>query len=70
MTEKIYACNKMNFVSNINEVIRAAVNSLFIFFFTKRFCTHKKQQKVQKRNQAKVQNANKQTKIKMRSNNF
>ena len=52
--------------SNINEVIRAVLNSLF--FFTKRFRTHQKAQKVpktpkstekhkkaQKRNQAKTQ---------------
>ena len=48
--------------SNINEVIRAVLNSLF--FFTKRFRTHKKHekhqkapkaQKAQKRNQEKTQ---------------
>ena len=44
--------------SNVNEVIRAILNS---FFFSKRFCTHKKHkkqkkaQKAQKRNQAKAQ---------------
>ena len=60
--------------SNINEVIRAVLNSFF--FFTKRFCTHqkhqkrqehkkhKKHQKTQKYNRAKAQNANKGTKIK------
>ena len=50
----------MNFSSNINEVIRAVLNP----FFTKRFSTHQKHQKSQKaqrRNQAKAQNANKQT---------
>ena len=51
-----------------NEVIRAVLNSLFyFFFFTKRFRMlkkHQKGQKAQKRNQAKAQNANKQTKIK------
>ena len=31
--------------SNVNEVIGAVRNSLFFFFFTKRFCTHQKQQK-------------------------
>ena len=31
---------KINFSSNVNEVIRAVLNSLFIF--TKRFCTHQK----------------------------
>ena len=45
MTEKIYACNKMNFVSNINEVIRAAVNSLFIFFLQKDFARTKSNKK-------------------------
>ena len=38
--------------SNINEVIRAV---LTFFFFTKRFHTHQKAQKAQKRNQAKAQ---------------
>ena len=32
--------------SNINELIRAVLNSLF--FFTKRFCTHQKAPKAQK----------------------
>ena len=48
--KKIHACNKMNFSSNINEVIRAVLNSL-IFFLQKDFaCTkkHKKHQKHQK----------------------
>ena len=49
--KKIHACYKMNFSSNINEVIRAVLK--FIFLFTKRFCT-KKHQKAQKRNRAKV----------------
>ena len=31
--------------SNINEVIRAVLN--FLFFFTKRFCSHQKHQKRQ-----------------------
>ena len=57
--------------SNINEVIRAALNSLL--FFTKRFCTHEKhqkhrktpkRQKAQEHNQAKAQIAKKRTKIK------
>ena len=47
----------------MNEFIRAVLN-FYLFFFTKRFCTHKKHQKPQKRNQAKAQNANKRTKIK------
>ena len=59
--EKIHVCNKMNFSSNINEVIRAVLSS---FFFAKWICLHKKQKKLQKapkttkakeRNQAKVQ---------------
>ena len=44
----------------MNEVIREVLN--FLFFFTKRFCTHQKAQKApkntkktHKRNQAKVQ---------------
>ena len=44
--------------SNLDEVIRAVLNSLFYyysFFFTKRFCTHQKHQKAQKCNQAKTQ---------------
>ena len=43
--KKIHACNKMNFSSNLNAVIRAILNPLFHFFFTKRFCTHQKHQK-------------------------
>ena len=60
----------VNVSSNINEVIRAVLNSLFLF--TKRFCRHKehqkaqkaqkKHQKAQKCNQTKAQNANKRTK--------
>ena len=51
--------------SNINEVIKTVLN--FLLFFTKRFYTHQKAQKstkAQKCYQAKVQNANKRTKIK------
>ena len=47
MIKKIHACNKMNFSSNINEVIRAVLNSL-IFFLQKDFARTKKQQKHQK----------------------
>ena len=49
--------------SNINEVIKTVLN--FYYFFAKRFCMHQKAQnkKTQKRNQAKVQNANKRIKI-------
>ena len=56
-----HACNRMNFSSNIYEVIRAVLNSLF--FFTKIFYTHQKHQnhqkhqKVQRRDQARAQNA-------------
>ena len=32
----------------MNEVIREVLNFLFLFFFTKRFCTHQKSQKAQK----------------------
>ena len=57
----------MNFRSNINEVIRAVLNSLF--FLQKDFARIKstkstKSTKAQKHNRAKVQNANKRTKIK------
>ena len=58
MIKKIHTCNKINFSSNINEVIRAVLNSL-IFFFTKKFRMYQKAQKAQKRNQV-----NKRTKIK------
>ena len=47
--------------SNINEVIKTVLNSVF-FFVTKRFPMHKKHQKTQKHNQAKAQNTNKWTK--------
>ena len=36
--KEIYACNRMNFSGNVNEVITAVLKSLFIF--TERFCTH------------------------------
>ena len=79
MIKKIHACNKMNFSSNINEVIRAVLNFLLFFYeeishaqisikkhkkAQKSTKTYKKAPKVQKHNQAKVQNANKRTKIK------
>ena len=32
MIEKIHICNKMNFSSNINEVIRAVLNFLLFFY--------------------------------------
>ena len=49
--------------SNINEVIKTSLN-LLLFFLRKDFTRTKKHQKAPKRNQAKVQNANKPTKIK------
>ena len=52
--------------SNINEIIRASLNSIF-FFLQKDFaCTKgtKKHQKAQKCNQEEAQNATKRTKIK------
>ena len=45
--------------SNVNEVIRAVLNSLF--FFYKKILHAQKAQKAQRHNQAKAQNANKQT---------
>ena len=74
MIKKIHACNKMNFSSNINEVIRAVLNS---FFFYKKIShapkstksnkstkKHQRHKKAQKHNQAKTQNPYKRTKIK------
>ena len=55
MTKKVPYCNKMNFISNLNEVIRAVLNSVFlqkIFARTK----STKSTKVQRLNQAKAQN--------------
>ena len=52
--------------SNINEIMRAVLSSVF-FFLRKDFArtsSTKKHPKAQKRNQAKAQNANKQAKIK------
>ena len=55
--------------SNINEVIRAVLNSLFIFFFTKSFGMHQKALKAPKSTKStktqpsKNKNANKGTKI-------
>ena len=62
MIKKNHACNRMNFSSNINEVIRAVSNS---------FCTHQKHQnyqkhqKAQRRGQAKAQKATSEQKLKM-----
>ena len=63
--------NKVIIGSNINDVIRAVLNFL-LFFYEKILHIQKsikstkriKSKKTQKRNQAKVQNANKRTKIK------
>ena len=57
MIKKIHACNKMNFSSNINEVIRAVLNSLFFYFFYEKILHAPKAPKAQRRNQAKAQNA-------------
>ena len=64
MIKKVFACNKMNFSSNVNEVIRAVLNS---FFYEKILHARKapkapkipkalKAPKTQRRNQAKPQN--------------
>ena len=46
-------CDKMNFSSNINEVIRPVLN--FLFFFTIRFHKYKKAPKsIKKHNQLKI----------------
>ena len=67
--KKIHACNKTNFSSNVNEVIRAVLNSLFIitFFYRKFFHAPKapkapKASKAQRRNQAKAKNGTSQQK--------
>ena len=54
LIKKIHAFNKMNFSSNVNEVIRSVLNSLF--FYEKMLHTPKAP-KAQRRNQAKAQNA-------------
>ena len=67
MPEKCFHLKKFSNYgkSIINEVIRAVLNLLFIYlFFYKKILHVHKAQKAQKRNQAKVKNANKQTKIK------
>ena len=43
MIKKIHACNRINFSSNIVEVIRTVLN--FLFFLMIRFHNHKKAQK-------------------------
>ena len=52
--------------SNVNEVIRAVLDFLFVFLQkdftrTKRTKKHKKHKKAQRHNQVKEQNANKRT---------
>ena len=75
MTERIVMiekdCVNKKLSGNINEVIRAVLSPLFIYFFlgkkilaTPKAPKGQKAQKAQKRNQAKAQNANKRTKIK------
>ena len=56
---KIHACNSMNFRNNINEVIKAVLNSLF--FLPKDFTRIKKNKSTKryKDTQVKAQNANK-----------
>ena len=46
--------------SNINEVLRAVLSSLFFFFFAKRFWMHQKHQKHKDATKQKYKNANKQ----------
>ena len=53
MIKKLHACSKMNFSSNINEVMRKALNSLLFFFLQKDFPRTKKHQNAQKRNNKK-----------------
>ena len=64
MIKKIHACNKMNFSSNINEVIRAVLN--FLFFLKKISHTQKRTEKHQKHKKT-HKNATKQ---KQKSNLF
>ena len=54
MIENISACNKIDFSSNVNEVIRAVLN--FLFFYKKISHVPKAQKapKAQKRDQAKA----------------
>ena len=47
MIEKIHSCNKMNFSSNINEVIRTVLN-FFLFFLRKNVTQTKKHKKALK----------------------
>ena len=66
MIKKIHACNKINFSSNINEVIRTVLN--FLLFFMIRSHKRKKalkslkalkELKAQKQSQVKAQNTKK-----------
>ena len=53
MIKKIRSCIRINFRSNVNEIIRAVLNSLF--FLQKDFSRHTKStKKTQKRNLAKA----------------
>ena len=67
----MYLHEDITISSNVNEVIRAVLNSLYIFFFAKRFSTHQKYQKHQKHKSKKTQsskstNAISEQKLKMR----
>ena len=66
----MYVHEDITISSNVNEVIRAYLNSLY-FFFAKRFSTHQKYQKHQKHKSKKTQsskstNAISEQKLKMR----
>ena len=53
MIKKIHACNRINFSSNIIEVIRTVLNFLFIYFFLMiRFHKQKKAQKRTKKHKS------------------
>ena len=56
--------NNVDLSSNLNEVIKAVLN--YLFFYTKRFCTHQKHQKHQstKAQPSKSTKRSKRTKIK------
>ena len=70
----MYLHEDITISSNVNEVIRAVLNSLYIFFFAKRFSTHQKYQKHQKHQKhkskktqsSKSTNAISEQKLKMR----
>ena len=60
MIKKIQACNRMNFSSNVNEVVRAVLNSLFIFY--KKILHAPKAPKAQKARKAQKYESSKSTK--------